>query len=524
MSDLVAMGDQLLLYLQEHSIPINCSVYSLPSGSLSMNLFNDTTTTTTQIDPNFLPAYYVTNCLISSLIELVVLLHRNDTNIYQSPYNQRDNGDMFVALLFTLCASCVSCWMLILLLYLCPAHKRKPILAQLATIFYAVVTTFLLSRITEGSQTEYYMDTLDIVRLHDMLYINNVFRVIIVISQVLTHVAWLQIVVRLTKDRFKWMTSVFGGTFILAYFIICTYYEIAFNDTSSIFSSTVSSDYQEWRIVRIVLKLGLLFWFAGTILYYTICIKNPRRICYSRKLLPLALFNWFLIGACIAFNILSLSAFKEDWLVKTWLELLPYLVEIILITTVWEWVYNIWYLEKRSELVGVLGRKISMDDVLSIHLSQENKEKSKRKGFLDFFNKSSLSVTKYDSGSTRTKDETYEDSNSSNLQIHTSRTLSIHDPDTLLPVHENQYGDHPPALIIYEDDELEPEMMVNHDGQDTNMDHPPSPSAGSYDEEIVDNYEIWDDDDHLLHQSQQPPPFEPHPGFNSGDYWPSRKN
>ena len=52
--------------------------------------------------------------------------------------------------------------------------------------------------------------------------------------------------------------------------------------------------------------------------------------------------------------------------------LIPYLIEAILITTVWEWIFNIWVIEKRIELMGVLGRRISIDDVLSIQLLRGN--------------------------------------------------------------------------------------------------------------------------------------------------------
>lgn len=585
---LATMANQSLLYLQETDIPINCSVYSVPFGSLQYLDFDNTTG---DISGDFLPAYYVTNCLISNLIELVANLNIS-TSLDITPYNKRDNGDTFIALLFMISGSCVSCWMLTLLLYLSPKHKRKPLLAQLATILYSIVATILLSKITNGAETEYYDDNLDIIQLHDDLYMGFTYRGTIIVSQILTHLAWFQIVWRLT-DKFKQLIMALGAVLMAGFTIFTLFYEIKYKDTTSIFNSIMSWDLHQWRIARVVLKMLILIWLAANLLYFTVSSRNPR-ICYSRRLLPLAIFNWLLFIIHMVINILTLSIFKYRGLVKSWLALLPFLIEIIIITTVWEWIFNITHLEKRSELMGVLGRRINIDDVISLHLNHSNpptrttklaqkfnfsnllhRVSGKPVEILDTYELKDLSTSTYGSGSEieggvhpiihrTTGIRVDEDEGSEDIDEAPNETEI---PQESLPTQQ-------PAQTDAQNHSYDLPREIHESNQLTNNPYPQlnnlngTSSAGSYDEEYVE-YEIWDgnDDiysdnqnlnDHIIPQNNQltsqndqltsqndpppphndspplntthpqnqqsPPPFEPHPGFNSDDYWPTRKS
>ncbi|KAI5964771.1 uncharacterized protein KGF55_001841 [Candida pseudojiufengensis] len=377
------MGNNSLIYLQNNNISINCSVYSLTNGTIKLlDHYNQTWNNATNLH-EFLPAYYITNCSIPKLINLVLEqeydnnnLTKKNTNFDQSPYNQRDNGDTFVAILFTLCGSCVSCWMLSLLLYLTPKHKRKPWLTQFTTIFYSIVTSILLNILTKSSEQEYYNDNLDIIKLHQKLYNSNVYKILMVLTQVLTMSSWFQIIQKLIKSKFKIYTSLLNFFFMGLYLAVFTYYQVIYNTLPFIHQQYPDlTDYNRWNIVRAITRLIVVFWFLGIITYYTIFIKNPRKICYNRKLFPLALFVWFLFLLDIVLTILNVSLFIDKWLVRTWLILIPYLIEIILLTVIWEWIYNIWILEKRYELMNVLGRRISYEDVVSFKNSP-NKSKS----------------------------------------------------------------------------------------------------------------------------------------------------
>ncbi|KAG5417172.1 hypothetical protein I9W82_004805 [Candida metapsilosis] len=388
------MGNNSLTYLSHSNIPINCSVYSLTNGTIKLlDHYNQTWNNASNLH-QMLPAYFITNCSIPHLIDLVSE-HQNFTSQYsqhgdplkfdRSPYNERDNGDTFVALLFTLCGSCVSCWMLSLLMYLTQKHRRKPWLAQLTTIFYSIVSSVLLDRLTKAAEVEYYDDNLDIINLNCKLYDNNVYRVLMIITQALTMSSWFQIVQRLVRSKYKFITSIINFIIMGSYIAVYAYFQVTFTSRDYI---TLEVDnfaaYHGWDIAYITLRLVVAIWFLGVIAYYTTIMKNPRKICYSRKLLPLAILVWFFFILDIVINILYVSLFRLRWLVRTWLTLIPCLIEIILLTIIWEWIYNIWILEKRYELMNVLGRRISYEDIVSFKNNDSAKRTSKFGNLLDW--------------------------------------------------------------------------------------------------------------------------------------------
>ncbi|RLV95975.1 pH-response regulator protein palH/RIM21 [Spathaspora sp. JA1] len=537
--DFANMGNQSLSYLEGNNIPINCSVYSLTNGSLSLQLIGDDNQTWTNATKNFLPAYYITNCSIPRLIELVdqsdVVANGTRTKYADSLYNENDNGDIFVASLFIICGSCVSCWMLSLLLYLSPRHKRKPLLTQLSTVFYSVVTTILLSRLTQVSRQQYYDDMLDIVKLNQFVYDFTVYKVTIVLSRLFTALAWYQIALKISRQKYKWLTAIAGALLITAHMVAQIYYQIAFNNSITNSNDTLAGSYRSWKIARATLQLLVLIWFSANILGYTTMIKNPRKVCYSRRLLPLAIFNWFLMILNAILTILYISLFRDNWLVKTWLGLVPYLLDVILLTTVWEWIYKIWVLEKRFELMGVLGRKMSTDEGMSINsddvgrnklvLQPKNKlfsmiERVFCKGSNRIVEEGSIKSVELDVLSTKDSSPSSRDqSQNQQRSIHSHKQRHLHNQVNLFATDETHAHTrtdiHESSPAIIDDD-----------------------SDGDYEDEIVDDYEIWgreEDDDNSAEniiigssnqfetggndESDEPPPFQPLPGFSEDDYW-----
>lgn len=553
----MTMSNTLIFFLLENSIDINCSVYSLSSGSIK---FQDLTNSSwsTNFSEAYLPAYYVTNCSIPNLIDQITDLSQNSTYLKEweenykcSPYNESDNGDTLVALLFTISGSCISCLMFSLLFYLSPKHKRKPILTQIATVFYTILTIILLDKITHVASEEYYSDTLDIIHINEKVYSTDFFRGFIVVSQILTQSAWFQIVMKLTKQRFKWYSGFIGGILIAAYTAVNIVYEVKYNFTSSIFEYNDALDNQVtgWRISRVVIKLAFIIWFIASLLYYTISIKSPRKICYCKKLIGLAAFVWFLLILHIVIDILMMSIFRRNWLVRIWMNLIPYLIEICILNLVWEWVYSMRSLEKRFELMGVLGRRISLDDVVSFRLIDDNKNEFKRKKKIEHFKSipKALFGKKYHSLSTSsTTTFTRRDEPLELKELSSTSNFSMSIPKT----NSN-------TMNRFNDSDINSVGAPDH--HDTNT----SSSHESYDIEYVDNFDIWNDDDedndnlqipaatqynHSLqspHDQQEgtssqvraaapiynsanqsqppPPPFVPHPGFSQDDYYPDEK-
>lgn len=593
---------------------MNCSIYHLNTGQISiLDAINNTWDNSLAM---MLPAYYATNC---SLPDMITFLNETlDPDIMDFdyfPYNKRDNGDTLVALLFVLCGSCVSMWMLSLLLYVSPKYKRKPILTQLATLFYAILTSYILSKVTETVSEQYYEDILDIILLHSTLYNRVEYRVLITIQQVLTMLAWFQIILKISKQRLKRIMGIITLLLMTAYIGCYIYYQISCSTHGQIEVGADSSLYHKWNTIRFATNLVIVVWLAGTLLYYTTVTKNPRKICYSKKLLPLGIFNWFLLILHVVLNILHMSLFKKNWLIRTWMVLIPYLIELILVTTIWEWIFNIWILEKRFELMGVLGRRISIDDVLSIQLN--NSDNNNRKKKFDRTKAGELALTEKDkiySAFDKFKDWMMNRPIRFNQTVESMSVVDTEDSKEIFTFshsssnnstgkrfkhnhrhqhqqeqqhqheqqHEQQHQQQQPKdpilhmlihLLVPRHGPLE-----SRDHQDENQDNEneiiPSSSQAfiydtgvtssadlgraendfemtnmafndinhdetyddEYDDEYVDDYELWDDEeveesDNVREGTsevpennvEQPPPFEPHPGFNPGDYWSDRK-
>lgn len=533
------MSNNSIFFLQKDGLDTNCSVYSLTSGSIQIQDLSNGSWSR-NITDTLLPAYYVTNCSISNVIErinnLLVSGSKSDwEKSYKcSIYNSSDNGDTFVALLFTISGSCISGWMLSLIFFLSPKIKRKPILTQLATIFYTIVTTILLTHITDISTSQYYHDTLNITKLYEGIYGTTDYHVTIVISQLLTMLAVFQIVVtKLTSSRVKWHSGVIGTLIICAYTSILIAYEAGFNNIRMIEDNEIRYEitFNGLMILRIALKIVFIIWFAFFLFYYTTSLKNPR-ICYTKRLIPLALFIWFIFGLHLVLSILSISLFKNNWLVNTWLNLIPNLLEIYLLTLVWEWISSVKFIEKRYELMGVLGRRISIDDVVSFRDDNDQSQSQNKNQSLKSFFKYVLNVAlgKRNSLAAPTirsyldKDTELQiilsgSTNSSNSKQITDTTLF----NTATNANTNYNAGNVPQSNQTDDQSIQSE--------DTTQ---------SYEIEYVDNYDIWDDSEqppqegpssqvqpqphHSTDHDPLPPPFVPHPGFSHDDYYPDEKS
>lgn len=553
------MSNSLIYFLQQNLVAINCLVYLLTLGDI---VYGDENGVGGQnLTAGFLPAYYITNCSISGLLDAIANQGPNVTRQWEesyaySPYNKSDNGDTFVALLFTISALCISSWMLTLLLFLTPRHKRKPALTQAATVFYTVFTTVLVCQITKVARRQYYNDTLDIINMRTFIYQVDSFRATFIVLQLLVNAAWLHLVLQLSRSRFKWMAGVLGLVAVTTYTVVLAVYNVHFNNSLAIFNTAASSSNELWRMSAVACKLGLMVWYGITLGYYTVKLRNPR-ICYGRRLLPLAVVVWLLFAAHIVLNVLTLSVFRSVWLVKIWLILLPYLVEVLLLLAVWEWVYSIGYLEKRAELAGVLGRRISEDDVVSFHTALENdRDRSRRQRVRDFVHKvmgrqtprsrplrgkiedteaGLYELKNYSSPGSAEGTSVLESGretgslmngnggpnenvdgnsvlgteNASNTETHNPSPS----PSRAHLGHENFHIGTPTAHLGTRTDDFSSNQM----GLETDR-------FSDDDVQYVDDYAIWDDDEPIEGTSlAQPPPFQPHPGFSAEDYWDDKR-
>ncbi|CUM63741.1 uncharacterized protein PRCAT00001325001 [Priceomyces carsonii] len=516
---------------------VNCSVYALPAGYLTFEALNNGSWSS-NVSTEFLAAYFLTNCSTKDLSNIIsntnfteIAGYKSDNPIYQV-YKDENSGHAFIALLFTASGACASAWMLTLLLYLSPRHKRKSWLAQLATIIYAIAFTIILFKLTKISEVEYYEGTLNVIRLTNYMYDNTENKVFLPLAQIITNLAWLEIVEYTTRPRFKLITGIIGLCIIIVNAAFHILIRCDYSSEYDIGSSGEKSRYRRMQIVETVFQIVIDIWFLASLFYYTIISTNPRRISYSKKLLPIALFNIFLILVHIVVNFLYITLFSNNWPAMKWLQLIPKLVEILLVTTIWEWISNINVLEKRFEMMGVLGRRLSIDDVLTSQFHGTSLPGSSR----SWRRVTGLSFLHEWASNRRKKMEAKDVSDSVINKMSSSESLKdILEGATVAQMSSN-------TLQRASDLTSETDQSLGNSSGDTgDLVGAQNQSAGlgglaglagldlSTEEQIViDNYDIesLNHEDEVLSQGvseQQPPPFNAHRGFNLHDYWHDEK-
>lgn len=522
--------------LQNNGLDLNCSVYSLTLGLIVYYNYYDYSSLGNITE--FLPAYYVTNCSIKELKQQIKHQNLSAVDVLEwvddfrrNPYNVSDNGDSFVALLFTILGLCVSCWMLMLLFLLLPKHKRKPLLTLIATFFYLVVLTVILSKITDVAREEYYSDSLDMIRILGIVNERHPYSVVLIISHFLTNLAVVQLVIKLTLPRWKRPNTYLGIAIIIGYLIFSIIEQVQLTDYFTYVSTASSATLS----TKIAVRLLLIIWFSIALAYYTIwgTASNPRQVSYSKKLMPLAVLTWLMIATHFVLTMLMATLWRDKWLVTSWIAFIPYLLDMFTLTCSWEWYYSIRDLELKLELVGMLGRPISLDDVMEFSNSNPTKRDTFRGRFEllkdFFFGRTAKPVVPYGkdipslaTGSDSTTDVTHTHTPSAAIQEE-DEEIDLGDgiPMTELAVENlgNEVQTETNALLtrsIYEDDD-----------DDENY---------SYEVEYLDDDEMWNDDDDAdgntgiadssphnnngnLAGRDDLPSFRAHPGFHADDYW-----
>lgn len=554
---LISMGNYLLYFLLNHEgLDTNCSVYSLTLGLLRYKEYF-TGRWLENISLSFLPAYYVTNCSMTDLQRnLTHLLFNNSdverwlTEYNENPYNVSDNGDSFVALLFMILGLCVLCWMLILLFLLSPNHKRKPIMTQIATCVYSIVLTILLAHVTEAARKQYYKDSLDMI--HILLLVNDrrKYPIAMIISQFLTCLAFFQLVVKMTKQRYKFYNGLIGACLIVMYITVDS---VDLAMAKSYFDRMAHKQNEFRAIFTVVLKILFILWISVTLGYHTFrgTASSPRQVSYSRRLLPLAIFTWFMVGLHVIITILIASLWENKWLVTSWITFLPYLLEMYILTTAWEWFYSIRDLELRLELIGMLGRKISLDDVMTFSNSYFSKPTTFLSAVTWLWNMITCAAPPV-AGDSKEESTSMLNESSGTAINRTSTTSQRNANDRELDLGEANIGEARDTLYF---DNLGDEHASNHH-EDTDDDH------GGYNVQYIDDDEAWEraggdgpthnavtndilgepqegpssarqnvesdilgtqyNDTHDSNDSDDDvslPPFLPIPGFSRDDYW-----
>lgn len=542
------MSNYSIYYLsQNNGIHTNCSVYSLISGSIRYQHAESGNWSTFSNKTDFLPAYYVTNCSMSDLRGEIANLSVDRMDLKNwledfraNPYNVADNGDSFVALLFMLSGSCVSCWMLMLLFILSPNHKRKPVLTQLATLFYSVVLTILLARITDAARQEYHDDSLNMIFLLLIINDRKKYPIVMIISQLLTQLAFVQLVMKMTKNPWKRINAAVGIFFIAVYLVLCS---VNLARAPDFLDSLVITNDRTREIIALTAKVAFVAWVSITLAYHTLkgTESSPRQVSYSKRLFPLACFTWTMLVLHVVITILIATLWEDQWLVSAWITFLPYLLEMYVLTTAWEWFYSIRDLESRLELIGMLGRRISLDDVMSF--SNSRRTSTRVWPIYNFLIMCVAWITgksvsegigpEPDSENPENR-KNYPNNdpqdlhaeNTHNQDSHPGPHPPRHDPGHD-PGHDNDHSDSDSDFsydVQYVDDE---EWANHHNLPQSAPPAPPAPStppASSAPHPVEGSSRMQEQSNDVNENIDTLPPFQPLPGFSVDDYWDEKAN
>lgn len=495
--------------LQNNGLNVNCSVYSLMLGTFSYRDYYSNVWLSNVSD--FLPAYYATNCSISEMMSQIKNSDVDADDVMKwwadfqaNPYNVADNGDSFVALLFTVLGLCVSCWMLLLMFVLLPKYKRKPFLTHLAVLMNLVVFTVVLAQISDVAREEYYADSLDMIYMLATLHSKR-YPIAMLVLKVITLMALIQLVYRITKPRWK-RHNLAVGLVLLAAFVATSIY--GQTDYGQI-TTAVTSSLNTGVVLLIAVQTVFVCWYAGCLAYYTLAgtASSPRQVSYSRKLIPLAILAWFLIALDVVLSILSITYWRSRWLITSWVLYFPMLIDMSLLTTGWEWFYSIRDLELKLELVGMLGRKITLDDVMSFSNDHNVQKATLGSRFAAMFD------TLFGTSRANQVEATKDFSPSVSTDTPTDHTTMVNSPQTTHNVtafdvgsqNEGHSQDNHAAFDENEVSEYEMHFMDTNSGDDDVLGRPENDNEPVEGTSRAGHEEL--------------PPFRPHPGYSRDDYW-----
>ncbi|WEJ94698.1 hypothetical protein PSN45_002192 [Yamadazyma tenuis] len=521
-----------------------CSLYSLTQGNLSYMLEGGSEYV--HVDRFAFPMFYITNCTNDVIRQyLDKVLDGEGPRVWPN-----NNGDMFISLLFTVSGTCCACWMLSVFLVLSPSHKRKPCLTQLSTVFYTIVLTYLLAKITDKARQSYYNDLMDVIDIHDVFFDNLVYRVTVVLSELLISMSFLQVIYKVSYKKTRPYVMVGSLVVVIAYLVAgCICEAVSRSSSSEQVFNNQKSNYFLWHQIRNSINLVFLSWVWLMMIFYTFVIKNPRKYTHCKRLLPLACFVWVLFGLHLAGCILLVAIYPTKWHNQSWLSVLRSLTEIGILSLVWEWIYNIKSMERRDELMGVLGRRLSVDDVTIFHAHPESRPTGNKvwnwlRDKLPFYGAVRVYVesendSKLSPSSTRTRgtsDQAASDNNDNHTHEHNEYNEYNENENNENENNENENNDNENNEIHNNETNDHTDIQSNWNPTNTNCPpgtvHPqssaPRSSVSQYEDEIINDYDFLEDDEPSHHSppsgSSRPPPFQPHPGFSHHDYYPDQKH
>lgn len=364
----------------------NCSIYYISRGYLNNeDYFNKYWTN----NSNILPAYFITNCSVSQLLNDSRLLSLNSSGPTDfsdlrelSRLEKVNDGDALIALIFTVSGCCISFWLLLLLIYISPRQGMKPLSIQVTTIFHCFLSTITFVRLTLVSKEGFYEGVMDLYKLTDYILASDIFRVPSVLSHFITNITFLDIVLRIVLPKYRWPIAIVSLLLIAGSVVTQSLFMAKNAVIDGALRLRLGHAPTRLLLASNIMELCVFIWLSFMGFYYTLFIMDPKRVCYERNLLPKAIFVWLLFFSTLALNLVKSTKYLSDLLYGNWLSMLQWLLHVCMIVCLWEWIYDIKYLLRRFEELGMLGRKLSEKDAVSFRLG--NRTTLRRNPFFSF--------------------------------------------------------------------------------------------------------------------------------------------
>lgn len=310
-----------------------CSVYSVENGefhNISLVLENQ--------------AIYVTNCsnYTESVARYQTLAASLDPNFFSSTRDVFGNGITSVAFAFS--SIVCSAWMLEIVLVL--SVNKKPFFTHLSSLLYAAFITVVMAKTNSIIESQYSSGYQDIEEFYQQVINSIWFKVLYVIVQLVTWIAWLDILIYVHSIRLKPFIKKIGGAVILVDTVFhCL--ELFLTDRNPL-----SDTFSGVGIVSVLFKFLIFISFYGLFIFFTVV---KRKFAYHGKLVPLACIT--LLFMAITFTFYLLFRFHDT--LKSWTVIAVGFGQVLLATMIWEWIRDIESLEKELERKTIVGRAMS---------------------------------------------------------------------------------------------------------------------------------------------------------------------
>lgn len=345
---------QHVTFLQLPSDPTVCIDYAIPAGTLVIvdpNNPNNNRTVRLQA-----PAVFRPQCALNYNSTGAPRLEEQlpDWSEYQK-YHHDDRRDPFYGsvtpIAYTIAASTVTAWMLLIILFL--SRKPSPLFQKIAVLITAVSLTVFLAQATDTLQQQYNEGYQNAYELRHRIMGGVAFRVLQVITCIITWLARLQVVVRLFDvPKINTRLVIVGSTLIGANATIWACLNFV-----PPWSEYLRNPKTVLPVFGALCSLLLEVFYLVVVVIYSI---SKRKYAYSRTSIVMAAISWLSMILPMVFIILDIAHY---W-IAGWSDFIRWTADAAASVVVWEWTNVIVYQERRQQRQSVLGRQVYRDEIL----------------------------------------------------------------------------------------------------------------------------------------------------------------